>query len=154
MSFLVILVHEKKNVLYATLTPPLGVDMRSKKINGHHIKLSNLANFQNFWTLPHWLAWVRRKCIWLFLHFFQYSPFLLKLVPFSQILTKFKNSNTHFRAFFMLYMNQITKIINIFSDQTRPYLSDPKLGSEDQNSNIFISRRPEVTFFLIVFFSC
>jgi hypothetical protein len=38
----VILVHEKKNVLYATLTPPLGVDMRSKKINGHHIFRQNL----------------------------------------------------------------------------------------------------------------
>jgi hypothetical protein len=26
-----------------------------------HIKLSNLANFQNFWTIPRWLAVVRKK---------------------------------------------------------------------------------------------
>jgi hypothetical protein len=32
----------KKKVLYATLTPLLGVDMRSKKINGHHIVRQNL----------------------------------------------------------------------------------------------------------------
>ena len=30
------------HLLYATLTPPLGVDMRSKKINGHHIVRQNL----------------------------------------------------------------------------------------------------------------
>ena len=37
-----ILVHEKKKVLYETLTPLLWVDMRSKKINGHHIVRQNL----------------------------------------------------------------------------------------------------------------
>jgi hypothetical protein len=36
--------------------------------------------------------------------------FLIKTVPFSQILTKSYNPNTHFKAFFMLYTNQITKI--------------------------------------------
>ncbi len=37
-----ILVHEKNNVLYASLTPRLGVEKRSKKINGHHIIRQNL----------------------------------------------------------------------------------------------------------------
>ena len=32
----------KKNVLCQTLTPLLGVEMRSKKINGHHIIRQNL----------------------------------------------------------------------------------------------------------------
>ena len=41
--FLVILVHVIKNVLYATLTSPLGVELRSKKINGHHIIRQNLT---------------------------------------------------------------------------------------------------------------
>jgi len=40
----------------------------------------------------------------------QYSPFSLKIVPFSQFWAKSNNPNTHFRAFFMLYTNQITKI--------------------------------------------
>jgi ribosomal protein S14 len=40
-SFLVILVHVKKNSLYATLTPPLGVEIMSNKINGHHIMRQN-----------------------------------------------------------------------------------------------------------------
>ena len=48
-----ILVHEKKNVLYATLTPPLGVDMRSKKINGHHIVRQNLMENPKKITVLH-----------------------------------------------------------------------------------------------------
>ncbi len=43
-------------------------------------------------------------------HFFQYWLFSLKVVPFTQILSKSNNSNRHFRAFFMHYMNQITKL--------------------------------------------
>jgi len=42
--FLVILVHVKKNVSCETLTLPLGVEMRSKKINGHHIIRQNLMD--------------------------------------------------------------------------------------------------------------
>jgi hypothetical protein len=38
---LVILVHDKKNFLYATLNPLLGVETRSKKINRHHIIRQN-----------------------------------------------------------------------------------------------------------------
>ena len=45
-----------------------------------HIKLSNLANLQNFLTLHHWIKWMG-----LFLTFFRYWHFYLKLVPFSQI---------------------------------------------------------------------
>ena len=48
-----ILVHEKKNVLYATLTPHLGVEMRSKKINGHHIIRQNLMGNPKKITVLH-----------------------------------------------------------------------------------------------------
>ena len=48
-----ILVHEKQNVLYATLTPPLGVDMRSKKINGHHTVRQNLMENPKKITVLH-----------------------------------------------------------------------------------------------------
>jgi hypothetical protein len=49
----VILVHEKKNVLYATLTPHLGVERRSKKINGHHIVRQNLMENPKKITVLH-----------------------------------------------------------------------------------------------------
>jgi hypothetical protein len=47
-----------------------------------------------------------------------------KIVPFSQLLTKSIDPNIHFRLFFMLYANQITKIRkNIFlPNQTIPEL--------------------------------
>ena len=48
-----ILVHEKKNVLYSTLTPLLGVEMRSKKINGHHIVRQNLMENPKKITVLH-----------------------------------------------------------------------------------------------------
>ena len=48
-----ILVHVKKNVLYATLTPRLGVEMRSKKINRHHIVRQNLMENPKKITVLH-----------------------------------------------------------------------------------------------------
>ncbi len=79
-----------------------------------HIKISYLANFQNFWILPHWLAGVRRQRMGLKLTFLCIKIFSLKRVSFSQFLTKTIDSKTHFRAFFMLYTNQIRKIKKIF----------------------------------------
>ena len=52
-SFLVILVHVIKNDLYVTLIPPLGVEMRSKKINGHHIIRQNLTENPKKITVLH-----------------------------------------------------------------------------------------------------
>ena len=42
---------------------------------GSHIEISNLANFQNFWTLPCWYIGVRRK---------PQVTFSPKMVPFPQ----------------------------------------------------------------------
>ena len=75
--------------------------------------ISNLVIWQIFRIFGHSLTESQglEESVWgLFRHFFRYSPFSLKVVPFSQFWTKSNNSNTHFRAFFMLYTNQITKI--------------------------------------------
>ena len=45
-----------------------------------HIKLSNLANFQNFSTTPHWLAGVRKECIRLFIALFSIFTFFTKSI--------------------------------------------------------------------------
>jgi hypothetical protein len=93
---------------------------------------------------------------WAFFSTFFNIHLFTKTVPISQFLTKSNNSNTHFGEFFTVYTNQI-KIKKIFFDQTRPDLSDPKLGLEDQNSNIFISRHPgaidfKITQHIFIFF--
>ncbi len=75
--------------------------------------ISNLVIWQIFRIFGHSLTESQglEESEWsLFRQFFRYSPFSLKEVPISQFWTKSNNSNTHFRAFFMLYTNQITKI--------------------------------------------
>ena len=79
--------------------------------------ISNLVIWQIFRIFGHsftdWQGLEER--VWgSYRHFFQYSPFSLKTVSISQILTKSYNPNTHFKAFFMLYTNQITKIKKYF----------------------------------------
>ena len=45
--------HVKINGLYETLIPLLGVEMRSKKINGHHIIRQNLMGNPKKTTVLH-----------------------------------------------------------------------------------------------------
>ncbi len=80
--------------------------------------ISNLVIWQVFRIFGHsltvWQGWEESE--WdLFRHFFRYSPFSLKVVPFSQFWTKSNNSNTHFRAIFMLYTNSIIIFVVVTS---------------------------------------
>ena len=73
--------------------------------------ISSLVIWQIFRIFGHSLAdWQGLEgSLWpLKLAFFEKVTFSLKMVPFPQFLTETNDSNTHFRAFFMLYTNQIT----------------------------------------------
>ena len=90
--------------------------------------ISKLVIWQIFRKFGHSLTdWHRLKdSVWSsYRHFFKYWPFPVKVVPFSLILTKSYNSNTHFGAFFMLYLNQITKLKKYFfwPYQTIPWMT-------------------------------
>ena len=108
--------------------------------------ISKLVDSQFFRKLGHSLAdWHRFKVrVWARNgHFFYWRPFLLKIVPFSQFLTKTIDSKTHFRAFFMLYTNQLTKKkLKFFW----PYLTKKQLAHGDVMC-------PKVKIFSILF-SC
>ena len=66
------------------------------------------------------------------------------MVPLSQFLTKTKDSKTHFRAFFMLYTNQLTKKNLTFFDHTRPKTR----GRHGSHGDVM---GPKVKFFSILF---
>ena len=79
--------------------------------------ISNLVIWQIFRIFGHSLTESHglEESEWgLFRHFFQYSPISLIVVPFSQFSSKSNDSYSHFRAFFMLYTNQITQLEKTF----------------------------------------
>ena len=55
---------KKRNVLYATLTPRLGVEMRSKKTNGHHIIRQNLMENQKKFVFYFFIGQKFETYIW------------------------------------------------------------------------------------------
>ena len=119
--------------------------------------ISNLVIWQIFRIFGHSLTESQglEESEWgLFRHFFRYSPFSLKVVPFSQFWTKSNNSNTHFRAFFMLYTNQITKIKKTKLRPNPTLFKWPLVGVGWLELKHFFSRHPEDVFFLIIFYTC